>query len=107
MDFLISLSKKTCELFVNIFLNCSFWVSIWHPFVQMSRGVNFQEEKSFKEISSKPFEMGVHFRGLVQISERSFKMSRLSKKQKQEWDYFINPETGRRTYNGLCKKMQK
>lgn len=27
----------------------------------MSRGVNFQEEKLFKVISSNPFEMGVHF----------------------------------------------
>lgn len=29
-------------------------------------------------------------------------MPRLSKKAKQEWDFFINPETGRRIYNSLC-----
>ncbi|MDO4289392.1 MAG: hypothetical protein Q4C55_09420 [Eubacterium sp.] len=31
-------------------------------------------------------------------------MPRLSKKAKQEWDFFINPQTGRRTYNDLCRK---
>ena len=31
-------------------------------------------------------------------------MPRLSKNAKQEWDFFINSETGRRTYNGLCLK---
>ena len=31
-------------------------------------------------------------------------MPRLSKKAKQEWDFFINPVTGRRTYNKLCRK---
>ena len=34
-------------------------------------------------------------------------MPRLSKKAKQEWDFFINPETGRRTYNSLCLKCKK
>ena len=33
-------------------------------------------------------------------------MARLSKKLKQEWDYFINPKTGRRTYNDLCRKCR-
>ena len=33
-------------------------------------------------------------------------MPRLSKKAKQEWDFFINPETGRRTYNSLCRKCK-
>lgn len=33
-------------------------------------------------------------------------MPRLSKKAKQEWDFFINPETGRRTYNSLCLKCK-
>ncbi len=33
-------------------------------------------------------------------------MPRLSKKQKQEWDFFINPNTGRRTYNNLCRKRK-
>ena len=42
----------------------------------------------------------------VQTSERSFTMPRLSKKAKQEWDFFINPETGRRTYNSLCLKCK-
>lgn len=31
-------------------------------------------------------------------------MPRLSKKAKREWDFFINPKTGRRTYNDLCRK---
>lgn len=31
-------------------------------------------------------------------------MPRLSKREKREWDFFINPATGRRTYNGLCRK---
>lgn len=33
-------------------------------------------------------------------------MPRLSKKAKQEWDFFINPETYRRTYNSLCIKCK-
>ena len=35
-----------------------------------------------------------------------FTMPRLSKKAKQEWDFFINPETGRRIYNSLCLKCK-
>ncbi len=31
-------------------------------------------------------------------------MPRLSKKQKQEWSFFIDEQTGRRTYNELCRK---
>lgn len=31
-------------------------------------------------------------------------MPRLSKKEKQEWDFFINPNTGSRTCNKLCTK---
>lgn len=34
-------------------------------------------------------------------------MSRLSKKQKQEWVFFINQKTGRRTYKDLCLKCKK
>lgn len=33
-------------------------------------------------------------------------MAKLSKQAKQEWDFFINPETGRRTYNSLCRKCK-
>ena len=33
-----------------------------------------------------------------------FIMPRLSKKAKQEWKFFIAPNTGRRTYNKLCRK---
>lgn len=36
-----------------------------------------------------------------------FSMARLSKKLKQEWDFFISPKTGRRTYNDLCRKCRK
>lgn len=31
-------------------------------------------------------------------------MPRLSKSKKQEWDFFINPETKRRTYNSFCRR---
>jgi len=34
-------------------------------------------------------------------------MSRLSKKIKQKWNFFINPNTGRRTYNKFCFKCKK
>ena len=30
-------------------------------------------------------------------------MPGLSKKEKAEWDFFIDPRTGRRTYNKLCR----
>lgn len=30
-------------------------------------------------------------------------MPKLSKKEKQEWDFFTNPKTGRRTYNKFCR----
>lgn len=30
-------------------------------------------------------------------------MPRLSKKAKQEWGFFIHPETKRRTYNKICR----
>lgn len=33
-------------------------------------------------------------------------MAKLSKRAKQEWDFFINPETGRRKYNSLCRKCK-
>lgn len=33
-------------------------------------------------------------------------MAKLSKRAKQEWGFFINPETGRRTYNSLCLKCK-
>ena len=35
-----------------------------------------------------------------------FSMARLSKKLKREWDFFISPKTGRRTYNDLCRKCR-
>lgn len=31
-------------------------------------------------------------------------MPRLSKRAKLEWDFFIKPSTGRRTYNDLCRR---
>ena len=34
-------------------------------------------------------------------------MPRLSKKEKQEWNFFIKSNTGRRTYNRLCLKCKK
>ena len=35
-----------------------------------------------------------------------FTIPRLSKKAKQEWNFFINPKTGRITYNSLCRKCK-
>lgn len=40
----------------------------------------------------------------VQMSERSFYNAEM--KSKQEWVFFINPETGRRTSNSLCLKCK-
>lgn len=31
-------------------------------------------------------------------------MPRLSKKARREWNFFISPKTGRRTYNDRCRK---
>ena len=31
-------------------------------------------------------------------------MPRMSKRAKQEWGMFINPKTGRKNYNELCRK---
>ena len=31
-------------------------------------------------------------------------MPRLSKKAKREWDLFLDPCTGRRSYNELCRR---
>lgn len=31
-------------------------------------------------------------------------MPRLSKRMKAEWSFFINPDTGRRTYADICRK---
>ena len=34
-------------------------------------------------------------------------MPRLSKRAKLEWDFFIKPSTGRRTYNDLCRRCTR
>ena len=31
-------------------------------------------------------------------------MPRMSKRSKREWELFINPRTGRKNYNDLCRK---
>ena len=31
-------------------------------------------------------------------------MPKLSHAAKREWDFFISPSTGRRTYNNLCRR---
>ena len=31
-------------------------------------------------------------------------MPRMSKRNKREWELFINPKTGRKNYNDLCRK---
>lgn len=35
--------------------------------------------------------------------KRSIQMPRLSKKAKAEWAFFLHPQTGRRTYNEICR----
>lgn len=34
-------------------------------------------------------------------------MPRLSKRLRQEWAFFLHPETGRRTYNELCRNCAR
>lgn len=34
-------------------------------------------------------------------------MPKLSKKSKEEWSLFLNPETGRRMYNPLCIRCER
>ena len=31
-------------------------------------------------------------------------MPRMSKRNKRDWELFINPKTGRKNYNDLCRK---
>jgi hypothetical protein len=75
------------------------WVCILIPLVQMSREVNIKKYKFFKK---HPLKKRSRFKQVKGV----FTMPRLSKKAKQEWDFFINPETGRRTYNSLCLKCK-
>lgn len=42
----------------------------------------------------------------VQTSERSFYNAEIIKGSKTRMGFFINPETGRRTYNSLCLKCK-
>ena len=34
-------------------------------------------------------------------------MPRMSKRNKREWGLFINPKTGRKNYNDLCRKCKR
>lgn len=34
-------------------------------------------------------------------------MPRMSKQNKREWGMFINPQTGRKNYNDLCRKCKR
>ena len=59
------------------------------------------------KIFSKSGEFGCAFwHPLSKWVKGVFSMARLSKKLKQEWDFFISPKTGRRTYNDLCRKCR-
>ena len=59
------------------------------------------------KIFSKSGEFGCAFwHPLSKWVKGVFTMARLSKKLKQEWALFINPKTGRRTYNDLCRKCR-
>ena len=33
-------------------------------------------------------------------------MSRMTEREKEEWGFFLNPRTGRKNYNCLCKKCR-
>lgn len=69
------------------------------PFpVQTSERENFS--KYF--LKNTPPIFASHFKQVKGV----FKMPRLSKKTKQEWDFFISLKTGRRTYNDLCRKCR-
>lgn len=62
-----------------------------------------EREKFFKIFFEKhPPIFASHFKQVKGV----FKMPRLSKKAKQEWDFFISSKTGRRTYNDLCRKCR-
>ena len=37
-------------------------------------------------------------------SRKELIMPRMSKRNKREWELFINPKTGRKNYNDLCRK---
>lgn len=59
------------------------------------------------KIFSKSGEFGCAFwHPLSKWVKGVFTMARLSKKLRQEWDFFISPKTGRRTYNDLCRKCR-
>ena len=40
----------------------------------------------------------------VKENQEVITIPRLSKKAKQEWDLFLDPSTGRRSYNELCRR---
>ena len=66
-----------------------------------------QTSEGVLKIFSKSGDFGCEFRHpLSKWVKGVFYMARLSKKLKQEWDFFISPKTGRRTYNAFCRKCQ-
>ena len=66
-----------------------------------------QTSEGVLKIFSKSGEFGCAFwHPLSKWVQGVFSMARLSKKLKQEWDFFISPNTGRRTYNDLCRKCR-
>ena len=74
------------------------------PFFRFS----VQTSEGYIKIFSKSGDFGCAFRHpLSKCVKGVFTMARLSKKLKQEWALFINPKTGRRTYNDLCRKCRK
>ena len=74
-----------------------------HPHFFASR---FKQVKGYKNFL-KSGDFGCAFRHpLSKWVKGVFSMARLSKRLKQEWDFFISPKTGRRTYNDLCRKCR-
>ena len=65
----------------------------------MSEGI-----KKFHNLLKKTTDLGVQINTLCANVKGVFRMPRLSKKAKREWNFFISSKTGRRTYNDLCRK---
>ena len=67
----------------------------------------FQTSEGILKIFLKSGDFGCAFlHPLSKLVKGVFSMARLSKKLKREWDFFISPKTGRRTYNDLCRKCR-
>lgn len=67
-------------------------------FDEKANAISFLYPKIFLKIGC-PFDLS-QFKQV----KGGFNMPRLSKKARWEWNFFISPKTGRRTYNDRCRK---